>query len=146
MITDTQALEILTRHRLQLIPILDIPSGVVGWLTRTIDGTRAGGKHNPFSTPNEAVENADAYFTLAEKNNQEKLAIERVERLTRLLESGVYIKPKDVKSGKDPIDGSDIVIRVYDVIDSTGKVIANKPSVLDAAVEGELVLRKNNPK
>lgn len=91
MITAVQMVSILKTRKLQVVPvIIDGNGNGIGWLTRTIDGSRAGVKHPPYSTPEEAVEAAEAHYLLTETTEKDR----KSDKIIRALERGRYfIRP-----------------------------------------------------
>lgn len=67
---------------LRVVPV-KVNGSVIGWLAQTIDGHRAGPKHPPYSTPEEAVEAAKLRFdqaSIRDAESKSSLIISALER------------------------------------------------------------------
>ena len=91
MITAIRMSEIIKSRGLQVISVkVSINGSSIGWVAKTIDGTRAAPRNEPYPTPEEAVEAADAWLTLSETAEKDR----KGDRLIKALERGrYYIRP-----------------------------------------------------
>lgn len=113
MITSDQMRAIIVARGLQLVPVKS--NGTYLWLARTSEGFRAGPKHAPYPTPEEAIEAAELHFATAESRDTER----RSQRIIDALEKGTYfIRARDIAS-TDP-EGNPITVKVFSGFLSNG--------------------------
>ncbi len=134
MITANQMIAILVTRKLQLVPIYNPSDKSLGWVARTIDGTRAAPKNTPYPTPEDAVEAADKWLSQAETLEKERGS----QRAIQALEKGKYfIRPKEVLITDE--QGNPGIVKLFSafLIDGTATSIADRESYLQAVIDAE---------
>lgn len=143
MITHQQMRDIVVSRKLQIIPLEDSATGIITWVCRTIDGSRAAPSNGSYPSPELAVEAADLHFTAAEERER----LRKADILLSTLDKGeYYIKPRQVTSTSP--SGEPVISTVFDVLTLDGKPtpIKDKLTYSDAVVEFEEEKRKGRVK
>lgn len=133
MITADQMIEIIKNRKIQILPV-NLPNGSIGWVARTIDGSRAGPKHDPYSSPLDAVEAADQWFSASETRENDR----RAERIIAALERGRYfIRSREIPSTDS--EGKPNLIRVFSAFLPSGGAtnVRDRPSFIQAVIDIE---------
>ena len=130
MITPDETLSIIKSRKLQLIPVRDRTSNTIGWVCKTIDGTRAAPSNNHYSTPEEAVEAAELHLSASEEREKERNSSSVLSSLEKLLSTGRYIKSRHIQETGETR---------FDILTSDGKPtnVKDKSSLIDALIESE---------
>lgn len=135
MITSDQMVSIIKVRSLQVIPVE--VDGSVKWLAKTVNGTRAGIRHDPYSTPEEAVEAAELALSAADDRTQE----EKLSVIISALQRGdYYIKPSIVNTPNPP--GPPIRRVFFSVFNLNGSPtqIVDRSTFIQAVVDMEKLI------
>lgn len=111
--------------------------GVLSWIARTMDGSRAGPKHVPYPSPEEAIEAADLWFAARDARETET----RAGRIIAACETGRYfIRPRNVQS--TDTQGNPITIKVFSgfAINGNPTAVVDRPSFTQAVIAMEALL------
>jgi hypothetical protein len=131
MITADQAIAIQTSRGLAVRPVQG------GWVAETAKGTRL--VRQPYPTPNEALEAAEALLVAADQRAQE----ERAGRLVDALARGRYFLRPRIVTGTDPETGQPTTRLVFDAFRPDNTAVAavrGRESYAQAVIDMETLL------
>lgn len=136
MITADQMRAIIVARGLQLIAIKS-NGGAFLWLAKTSEGFRAGPKHAPYSTPEEAIEAAELHFIQSDLRELESKA----SKIISALERGRYFIRVRNQSSTNP-EGEPITIKLFSAILPNGNTtpVVDRTSFTQAVIDMEKLL------
>lgn len=132
MITPDQMTAIIKARKLQIIPVGDI-----GWVARTVEGSRAGPKHSPYLTPEEAVEAAELWFVAAAARDTDTKAA----RIIAAIERGRYFIRVRNQTSVDS-EGNPVTVKLFSAILPNGNTtpVTDRSSYVQAVIDMEALL------